>query len=305
MLSPTPPIDRSSLRPGTGYLIAPRVPHGLATVVEGLTREVLRHRPEDIYVFAAHHFEKLLKLREAYHTEEYNDREFNHEFSHDFNLWPTKETRNIKKSSNGGWSLEKEIEIFERREQVPTDAEESQEDVSTDRENRKVPRQTCSRGPATTKKTSKRSKDNETTSDARATRIISQMTALHGPGKNIQTKDIKQELRKNKLSGEKSKATDSVEKGIRGDRRSKTRVSKTDKGLKEEEVERATTTTTTTTTSSSRTSARRPLKKVRRIETESETETEREVTAKTRLQDGYNNLLLYIFFRNYLPFKII
>lgn len=288
MLSPTPPIDRSNLRPGTGYLIAPRVPHGLATVVEGLTREVLRHRPEDIYVFAARHFEKLLKLREAYHAEEYSDREFNHEFSYDFNLWPTKETRNIGKSSNGGWSLEKEIEIFERREQVP--AEESQEDVSTDRENRKVPRQTCSRGPAT-KKTSKKSKDNGTTSDARATRIISQMTALHGPGKNIQTKDIKQELRKNKLSGEKSKATDSVEKGIRDDRRSKTKISKTDKGPKEEEIERAT--TTTTTTSSSRTSARRPLKKVRRIETESETETEREV--KTRLQDGYNNLLLYLF----------
>ncbi|XP_011687423.1 PREDICTED: cingulin-like [Wasmannia auropunctata] len=283
MLSPTPPIDRSSLCPGTGYLIAPRVPHGLATVVEGLTREVLRHRPEDIYIFAARHFEKLLKLREEYHVEEYCNREFSHECSRDFNLWPAKATQNIRKLSNGGWSLEKEIEIFERREQVAADAaEESQEDVSTDRESKKTSRQTCSKGPATTKKTSKRSKDNETTSDARATRIISQMTALHGPGKNIQAKDIKQELRKNKLSGEKSKAADSVEKGIRGDRRPRTRVSKTDKGSVEE-VERATTTTTTT---SSRTSARRPLKKVRRIETESETETEREVAAKVGLEDA-------------------
>lgn len=277
MLSPTPPIDRSSLRPGTGYLIAPRVPHGLATVVEGLAREVLRHRPEDIYVFAARHFEKLLKLRE-----EYSSREFSHEFGGDFNLWPKKETQNIGKLSNDGLSLEREIEIFERREKVSADAEESQEDASAEGENQKA-RQTCSRDrhPATTKKTSKRSKENETTSNARATRIISQMTALHGPGKNIQTKDIKQELRKNKLSGEKSKATDSVEKGIRGDRRSKTRVPKTDRGS----VEEAERTTTTTTTSSSRT-ARRPLKKVRRIETESETETEREVAAKTEFQDG-------------------
>jgi len=287
MLSPTPPIDRSSLRPGTGYFIAPRVPHGLATVVEGLAREVLRHRPEDIYVFAAHHFEKLLKLREEYHVKEYSNREFDHEFSRDFNLWPTKETQNIGKLSNG-WSLEKEIEIFEKREQTAADAEESQEDfsVSTDRENRKASRQTCSRDPAkkTTKKASKRSKDNEIT-DARATRIISQMTAFHDSGKNIQTKDIKQELRRNKLSGEKSKSTDSVEKGIRGDRRSRTRITKS-KGPAEE-IDRA---TTTTTTSSSKTSARRPLKKVRRIETESETETEREVAAKAGLEDRYNNL---------------
>ncbi|KAG5318778.1 SP17 protein, partial [Pseudoatta argentina] len=282
MLSPT--IDRSNLRPGTGYLIAPRVPHGLATVVEGLTREVLRHHPEDIYIFAARHFEKLLKLREEYHIEEYSNRGFSHEFNRDFNLWPTKKTQNIeKKPSNGGWSLEKEI--FERHEKTTVDTEESQEDVSTDRENRKASKQTCSRGPATTKKTSKKSKDNETTSNARATRIISQMTALHGPGKNIQTKDIKQELRKNKLSGEKSKATDSVEKGIRGDGRSKMRATKTDRGPAEE-VE-CTTTMTTTMKSSSKASSRRPLKKVRRIETESETETEREVITKAGLENGH------------------
>ncbi|KYN18457.1 PREDICTED: golgin subfamily A member 4-like [Trachymyrmex cornetzi] len=286
MLSPTPTIDRSNLRPGTGYLIAPRVPHGLATVVEGLTREVLRHRPEDIYVFAAHHFEKLLKLREEYHIEEYSNREFSHEFNRDFNLWPTKKTEDIEKPSNSYWSLEKEIEIFERPEKTAVDTEESQEDVSIDRENRKASKQTCSRGPAATKKTSKKSKDNETTSNARATRIISQMTALHGPGKNIQTKDIKQELRKNKLSGEKSKATDSVEKGIRGDRRSRTRATKTDRGPVEE-VECTTTTTTTMKKSSNKTSVRRPLKKVRRIETESETETEREVVAKAGLEDGH------------------
>ncbi|XP_012216981.2 putative leucine-rich repeat-containing protein DDB_G0290503 isoform X1 [Linepithema humile] len=278
MLSPTPSIDRPRLHPGTGYLIAPRVPRGLAAVVEGLTREVLRHRPEDIYVFAAHHFEKLLKLREQYHTEEYSGREYNHEFStREFNLWPTKETKEIRKSPNSSWSLEKEVEIIENRKKVSNNAAESRENVSTDRENRKASKQTCSKDPSTTKRISKKLKENETTSEARATRIISHMSALHGPGKNIQTKDIKQELRKNKISGDKAKATNGAEKGVRGERRSKTRVSKSDKSA-EEEADRAT--TSTTTTSSSRTSARRPLKKVRRIETESETETEREVAAK-------------------------
>lgn len=277
MLSSTPPIDRPSLHPGTRYLIAPRVPHGLASVVEGLTREILRHRPEDIYVFAAHHFEKLLKLREQYHAEEYSGREFDHEFGCEFKLWPIKKIKDIEKSSNSDWSLEKKIEIFERHRKASAEVEEST-DVSTDRENRKTSKQTCSKSLSmTTKKTSKKSKNNETTSDIRATRIISQMSALHG--KNIQTKDIKQELRRNKLSGEKVKTID-TEKGIRNERRSKMKISKTNKDP-EEEVERA-----TTTTSSSRTSARRPLRKVRRIETESETETEREMMTKTGRENG-------------------
>ncbi|XP_072749733.1 uncharacterized protein [Anoplolepis gracilipes] len=277
MLSSTSPIDRPSLYPDTRYLIAPRVPHGLASVVEGLTREVLRHRPEDIYVFAAHHFENLLKLREQYHAEEYSGHEFNNEFGCEFKLWPTKKAKNIESSSNNDCSLEKKIEIFERRRKASADVEEST-DVSTDRENRNTSKQTGSRSlSCSTKKTSKKSKD-ETMSDIRATRIISQMSAL--PGKNIQTKDIKQELRKNKLSGEKAKATD-TEKGIRNERRSRMKI-KTEKNL-EEEVEHV----TTTTTSSSRTSTRRPLRKVRRIDTESETETERETTAKAGRENGY------------------
>ncbi|KAL6423110.1 hypothetical protein ACFW04_010540 [Cataglyphis niger] len=281
MLSSTPPIDRPSLHSGTRYLIAPRVPHGLASVVEGLTREILRHHPEDIYVFAAHHFEKLLKLREQYHAEEYSGREFDHEFDYEFRLWPTKKIKDIGRSSNSDWSLEKKIEIFESRGKVPAEVEEST-DVSTDRENRKTSKQTCSKSLSiTTKKTSKKSKDNETTSDIRATRIISQMSALHG--KNIQTKDIKQELRRNKLSGEKVK-TIGTDKGIRNERRCKMKISKMNKDP-EEEIEPA----TTTTTSSSRTSARRPLKKVRRIETESETETEREMMTKTGRENGSNN----------------
>ncbi|XP_076659698.1 uncharacterized protein LOC143363007 [Halictus rubicundus] len=48
-----------------GLVIGPRVPRGLAPAVEGLTREILRHRPQDIYTFAAHHFEQLIELRET------------------------------------------------------------------------------------------------------------------------------------------------------------------------------------------------------------------------------------------------
>ncbi|XP_078035643.1 uncharacterized protein LOC144469345 isoform X2 [Augochlora pura] len=47
-----------------GLVIGPRVPRGLAPAIEGLAREILRHRPEDIYNFAAHHFEQLIELRE-------------------------------------------------------------------------------------------------------------------------------------------------------------------------------------------------------------------------------------------------
>ncbi|XP_043255188.1 dentin sialophosphoprotein-like [Colletes gigas] len=50
--------------PETGFVIAPQIPRGLAPAVEGLAREILRHQPHDIYTFAAHHFEQLVKLRE-------------------------------------------------------------------------------------------------------------------------------------------------------------------------------------------------------------------------------------------------
>ncbi|XP_058796778.1 uncharacterized protein LOC131667403 [Phymastichus coffea] len=51
---------------GEHLYLTPRVPQGLAAAVEGLTREVIRHRPENIYEFAARHFENLLRLREQY-----------------------------------------------------------------------------------------------------------------------------------------------------------------------------------------------------------------------------------------------
>jgi hypothetical protein len=40
------------------------VPEGLDAALEGLTREVLRQQPRDIYWFAAQHFETLVRLRD-------------------------------------------------------------------------------------------------------------------------------------------------------------------------------------------------------------------------------------------------
>ncbi|EFN83434.1 Sperm surface protein Sp17 [Harpegnathos saltator] len=272
MLSPT---SRPGLYPGTGYLIGPRVPHGLAAAVEGLTREVLRYRPEDIYVFAARHFEKLLKLREQYHDDD--------DFTREFNLWPTKESGDAGDTQRSRRSLDKEAKILERRGKTPADVEESPEDVSVGREKRKSSKQTCSKSSSNTRRASRRStKDKDTPSEPRATKIISQMTVLRSSSKTILTKDIKQELRKNKLnSGEKGKLSDSVEKGIRCERRSRTKV-KMDKSA-EEEIER------TAMMTAGRTSTRRPLKKARRIETESETETDREIATRDKLEDSHDD----------------
>lgn len=42
-----------------------RVPRGFGTMLEGLTREVLRDQPEDIPKYAAQYFEALLKERQG------------------------------------------------------------------------------------------------------------------------------------------------------------------------------------------------------------------------------------------------
>ena len=39
------------------------LPDGLEEALEGLAREVLRHKPENIHEFAAEHFDQLLKRR--------------------------------------------------------------------------------------------------------------------------------------------------------------------------------------------------------------------------------------------------
>lgn len=41
------------------------VPVGMDAALQGLTREVLRHQPADIYWFAAQYFETLVRRRAA------------------------------------------------------------------------------------------------------------------------------------------------------------------------------------------------------------------------------------------------
>lgn len=42
------------------------VPVGLEELIEGLTKEVLRKQPNDVYTFASEHFSQLLTLRDGF-----------------------------------------------------------------------------------------------------------------------------------------------------------------------------------------------------------------------------------------------
>lgn len=59
-------MERSDKHIDTGEMIVKRVsvPVGLEELMEGLAKEVLLKKPEDIYLFAAKYFSKLLLLRD-------------------------------------------------------------------------------------------------------------------------------------------------------------------------------------------------------------------------------------------------
>lgn len=61
-----PNMDKSEKEIDTGEMIVKRVsvPIGLEELMEGLAKEVLLKKPDDIYVFAAKYFSKLLLLRD-------------------------------------------------------------------------------------------------------------------------------------------------------------------------------------------------------------------------------------------------
>jgi len=42
-----------------------RVPKGFQNILEGLSREILRHQPENAFEFGCKYFEQLLKVREG------------------------------------------------------------------------------------------------------------------------------------------------------------------------------------------------------------------------------------------------
>lgn len=61
-----PKMERPEKDDDTGEMIVKRVsvPVGLEELMEGLAKEVLLKKPDDIYIFAAKYFSKLLLIRD-------------------------------------------------------------------------------------------------------------------------------------------------------------------------------------------------------------------------------------------------
>ncbi|XP_043462128.1 golgin subfamily B member 1-like [Leptopilina heterotoma] len=191
-----------------GFLVAPRVPQGLAAAVEGLTREVIRQRPEDIYVFAAHHFEKLLHLREAYGvSRSLSVDERNLQALRDMSEALRKrdafrDERNARDYAyQSGWSLNETAKVLERHRSIFGDEGRK---ISTD-EIRQLAsekeREHFRRHRSMEKRSSSSSKRKEEFKESSGNgknglKLISQIPNL--PGSSV--KDIKSELRKNRIS---------------------------------------------------------------------------------------------------------
>lgn len=213
-----------------GFLLAPRVPQGLAAVVESLTREVLRQRPEDIYVFAARHFEKLLTLREQYDV-------VGKKTSGEYNFSNTikrrsdcKESRKSKRTTKdigatSGWSLNETARVLERHRNIFGDGERriSTEEVralanekngrsSSGTKNKREKRRSSDTSQEYSRDHPKATTDNNDSlridRSAKTLKIISQIPTVLT--RKSGTKDIKMELRKNRLSGNlRERSTDS------------------------------------------------------------------------------------------------
>ena len=190
-----------------GFLVAPRVPQGLAAAVEGLTREVIRHRPEDIYVFAAHHFEKLLHIREQYGvSRSLSVDEKNLQALRDMSevlrrrdaFKEEKNPRDLVYQS--GWSLNETAKVLDRHRSIFGDegrkiSTEEVRELASEKEKRKSEHFGRHRTPE--KRTSRRKEDyRESPGMKNGPKIISQIPTL--PGNTV--KDIKSELRKNMIS---------------------------------------------------------------------------------------------------------
>lgn len=224
---------------GDCIFLTPRVPQGLAAAVEGLTREVIRHRPDNIYVFAAHHFEKLLHLREQYgNNNNNNNNNNNHNIEnkknmkilHEMNeaikerniVEESKETRNFIEHS--GWSLSETAKVLERHRSIF--GESGQQKISTE-EIRELAKNEVISSTNRIQETSSRKKCEKHSSESKnftekykskkmeSPRLSAQDQADHGnydpkgAPKIISqiplTKDIKTELKKNRISSRERK----------------------------------------------------------------------------------------------------
>nr|XP_046491016.1 titin [Neodiprion pinetum] len=230
---------KRDLRTSGDLVMAPRVPHGLAAAVEGLTREVIRHRPEDIYVFAAQHFEELLKLRNGYGAVgSLPGRSGNTAALREINESLKKRSGTDAQSpgeksmrERSGWSMNETARVLERHRSIFGDkgrkvSTEEVRALGNEKENK------VSRGddagvdtfPVSQKRrgSSERfvkrrvprdadvASDNKSKSDSNGNpKIISQIPTLTGTG-NLLAKDIKSELRKNRNSSKDSRSTREV-----------------------------------------------------------------------------------------------
>lgn len=105
--------------------IGPKIPQGLTAAIEGLTKEILRHRPEDIYDFAANHFEKLLELRKQYEESEVNNVQ---ESNRQKEMKEVEKMCNCKKKQqsvdeatlmqSSGWSLNETAKVLKRHRSI-------------------------------------------------------------------------------------------------------------------------------------------------------------------------------------------
>lgn len=55
----------TSSRAYTRATAVPKMPPGLVELMEGLTKDVLKNNPTNIYEFCANHLEKLLEIRDG------------------------------------------------------------------------------------------------------------------------------------------------------------------------------------------------------------------------------------------------
>ncbi|XP_020707643.2 uncharacterized protein LOC105685635 [Athalia rosae] len=216
--------------PSGDLVIAPRVPHGLAAAVEGLTREVIRHRPEDIYVFAAQHFEELLKLRDEFGAvtnlpgKSSNTaalREMNQSLKKrdcSSNPFPFNKDKNSPTERGSGWSMNETAKVLERHRSIFGDkgrkvSPEEIRALASEKENKSETytgqRRRGSNERFVQRKLSREFEDeklrdkNISRSDSNGNlKIISQIPKLPGNngGAGLLAKDIKSELRKNRNS---------------------------------------------------------------------------------------------------------
>ena len=205
--------------------MTPRVPQGLAAAVEGLTREVIRHSPNDIYVFAAEHFEKLLLLREQCGgVEGPTEREDNlrtlREMSQALRMREI-DRGNVRSTTDQmGWSLNQTAKVLKRHRSIFGDAEEERRrNTSADQifrmaTSEKENRRRRGRSPKTPRERSNdvwKASTSRTGQGSSSTPPTPPLTRsgpkiiTHQSTTGMLAKDIKTELRKNRMSSRERK----------------------------------------------------------------------------------------------------